>query len=523
MATVREVYQYLDGLAPFSLQMSFDNAGFLVGRGSAQVTRILVSLDITEEVAAEAVELGAELIVSHHPVIFHPAKSITDATPDGRILLALTEGKIAAICAHTNLDAVAGGVNDALAQRLGLVQVEQLHQDGVDAAGRPYGIGRVGNTTGAPSYAPAFAAFVKEALGSNGVRYVDARRPVRRVAVGGGACAGMLGDALALGCDTFVTSDVKYNGFLDAKALGMNLIDAGHYPTEQVVCPVLADWLSRGFPRWRFCPPGGIKKHFLICKGLPSGPGSDKLFPLIFNTEGERDSMSGHSKWHNIQKTKGAADAKREMIVAVKTGGSGDPANNSRLATVIAKAKAANMPNDNIKRTIDKALGSGNADAYENVTYEGYGPSGVAVIVDALTDNRNRTAPEVRHLLDKYGKGLGATGCVSWSFDRKGVIVIEKEDLDEDTVMMDALDAGADDMQVEDEVFEVYTSPDAFGGVLAALEEKGYTFVQAAVEMVPQNYVKLESEEDIKNMEKLIDLLEDNDDVQNVWHNWDQD
>lgn len=156
------------------------------------------------------------------------------------------------------------------------------------------------------------------------------------------------------------------------------------------------------------------------------------------------------------------------------------------------------------------------------MVYEGYGPSGVAVIVDALTDNRNRTAPEVRHLLDKYGKGLGATGCVSWSFDRKGVIIIEKEDLDEDTVMMDALDAGADDMQVEEETFEVYTDPDAFGSVLAALEEKGYTFVQAAVEMVPQNYVKLENEDDIKNMEKLIDLLEDNDDVQNVWHNWDQ-
>ena len=241
--------------------------------------------------------------------------------------------------------------------------------------------------------------------------------------------------------------------------------------------------------------------------------------------------MSGHSKWHNIQKTKGAADAKRsqiftkiarEMIVAVKQGGSGDPNNNSRLATVIAKAKAANMPNDNIKRTIDKALGSGNADSYENVVYEGYGPSGVAVIVEALTDNRNRTAPEVRHLLDKYGKGLGATGCVSWSFDRKGVIVIEKEDLDEDTIMMDALDCGADDMQVEDEVFEVYTDPDSFGTVLAALEEKGYTFVEAAVEMVPQNYVKLENEEDIRNMEKLIDFLEENDDVQNVWHNWEQ-
>ena len=242
--------------------------------------------------------------------------------------------------------------------------------------------------------------------------------------------------------------------------------------------------------------------------------------------------MSGHSKWHNIQKTKGAADAKRsqiftkiarEMIVAVKQGGSGDPNNNSRLATVVAKAKAANLPNDNIKRTLDKALGSGNADSYESVVYEGYGPSGVAVIVEALTDNRNRTAPEVRHLLDKYGKGLGATGCVSWSFDQKGVIVIEKEDLDEDTVMMDALDAGADDMDAsDDECFEITTTPDGFGTVLAALEEKGYSFVSAKVEMVPQNYVKLESEEDIKNMEKLIDLLEENEDVQNVYHNWEQ-
>ena len=243
--------------------------------------------------------------------------------------------------------------------------------------------------------------------------------------------------------------------------------------------------------------------------------------------------MSGHSKWHNIQKTKGAADAKRsqaftkiarEIIVAVKEGGSGDPNNNSRLATVIAKAKAANMPNDNIKRTIDKALGAGNTDNFEKVVYEGYGPSGVAVIVEALTDNRNRTAPEVRHLFDKYGGNMGASGCVSWSFDRKGVIIIDNEDkdLDEETVMMDALDCGADDMQVEDEVFEVYTDPDSFGTVLAAMEEKGYTFVQAAVEMVPQNYVKLENEDDIKNMEKLIDLLEDNDDVQNVWHNWDQ-
>ena len=241
--------------------------------------------------------------------------------------------------------------------------------------------------------------------------------------------------------------------------------------------------------------------------------------------------MSGHSKWHNIQKTKGAADAKRsqiftkiarEMIVAVKTGGSGDPANNSRLATVIAKAKAANMPNDNIKRTIDKALGSGNTDSYENVVYEGYGPCGVAVIVEALTDNRNRTAPFVRHIFDKYGGNLGATGCVSWSFDQKGVIVIEREDLDEDTVMMDALDAGADDMTADEDCFEITTSPDAFGEVLAKLEEKGYVFASAEVEMVPQNYVKLESEDDVKNMEKLIDFLEENDDVQNVYHNWEQ-
>ena len=241
--------------------------------------------------------------------------------------------------------------------------------------------------------------------------------------------------------------------------------------------------------------------------------------------------MSGHSKWHNIQKTKGAADAKRsqaftkiarEIIVAVKEGGSGDPNNNSRLATVIAKAKAANMPNDNIKRTIDKALGSGNTDSYENVVYEGYGPSGVAVIVDALTDNRNRTAPEVRHLLDKFGKGLGATGCVSWSFDQKGVIVIEREDLDEDTVMMDALDCGAADFEADGDVFEITTEPDDFNAVTAALEAKGYVFAEAAIEMVPQNYIKLTGEEDVKNMTKLIDLLEDNDDVQNVWHNWEQ-
>mgnify|MGYP000953957457 FL=1 len=245
--------------------------------------------------------------------------------------------------------------------------------------------------------------------------------------------------------------------------------------------------------------------------------------------------MSGHSKWHNIQKTKGAADAKRsaaftkiakEIIVAVKEGGgSGDPANNSRLATVIAKAKAVNMPNDNIKRTIDKALGAGNTENFEAVTYEGYGPGGVAVIVDALTDNRQRTAPEVRHAFDKCNGNLGAQGCVSWSFDRKGVIVIDNEDqeLDEDTVMMDALDSGAEDFSADGPVFEITTDPDAFNDVVAALEKKGYTFESAELEMVPQNYVTMTGEDDVKNMEKLLDMLDDNEDVQNVWHNWQQD
>ena len=243
--------------------------------------------------------------------------------------------------------------------------------------------------------------------------------------------------------------------------------------------------------------------------------------------------MSGHSKWHNIQKTKGAADAKRsatftkiakEMIVAVKQGGSGDPKNNSRLATIIAKAKAANMPNDNIKRTIEKALGAGGSDSYESLTYEGYGPCGVAVIVEALTDNRNRTAPNVRHWFDKFGGNLGATGCVSWSFDRKGVIVIDNEEgeLDEDEVMMAALEAGADDMENEGDVFTVYTDPDAFNDVTAALEAAGYTFVSAQIEMVPQTYIKLTDEGDIRNMTRLIENLEEDDDVQNVWHNWEQ-
>lgn len=244
--------------------------------------------------------------------------------------------------------------------------------------------------------------------------------------------------------------------------------------------------------------------------------------------------MSGHSKWHNIQKTKGAADAKRsaaftkvakEILVAVKEGGSGDPNNNSRLATVVAKAKAVNMPNDNIKRTIEKALGAGNTESFESITYEGYGPGGVAVIVEALTDNRQRTAPDVRHAFDKCNGNMGAPGCVSWSFDKKGVIVIDNEDgeLDEDTVMMDALEAGAADFQADGPALEITTEPDAFNAVVKALEEKGYSFVNADIEMVPQNTIVLSGEGDVKNMEKLIDMLEDNEDVQSVWHNWEQD
>ena len=241
--------------------------------------------------------------------------------------------------------------------------------------------------------------------------------------------------------------------------------------------------------------------------------------------------MSGHSKWHNIQKTKGAQDAKRaaaftkiakELIVAVKEGGGiTDPANNSRLATVITKAKAANMPNDNIKRVLEKAASSGSGESYEAITYEGYGPGGVAVIVETMTDNRNRTAGNMRHHFDKFGGNLGTNGCVSWSFDKKGVLVIDnsEEELDEEEVMMDAMEAGADDFEAEDDCFTIYTLPDDFNDVVAKLSK--YTFASAQIEMVPQNYQSLNPEQ-AALMEKLIDIMEDDDDVQNVWHNWDE-
>ena len=241
-------------------------------------------------------------------------------------------------------------------------------------------------------------------------------------------------------------------------------------------------------------------------------------------------NLAGHSKWKNIQRTKGAQDAKRgkiftkiarEMVVAVKEGGSGDPSKNSRLAAAIAKAKAANMPNDNIKRTIEKAAGAGSGDNYERVTYEGYGPRGVAVIVDAMTDNRNRIAAEVRLNFDKYGGNLGTSGCVSWSFDRKGVIVVDNENNkhNEETVLNDALEAGAEDIEIDEDVFEIYTTPNGFITVCGALESAGYGFLSAQIEMVPQNYVTLTDPTDIKNMTKMLELMEDNDDIQDVWHN----
>ena len=253
MAVVKDIYHYLDTRAPFGTQMDYDNSGFLVGHGEAEVKRVLVALDITEEVIDEAAELGCQLIVSHHPVIFHPARTVTDRDPVGQRLLALTENHIAAICAHTNLDLAAGGVNDALAEKLTLKQVDLLSQAGCDAAGAPYGVGRIGFVEGYSNLSD-FAAFVREALDAQGLRFEDAGRSVHKVAVGGGSCGDLLREAAEKGCDTFVTADVKYDVFLDARAMGINLIDAGHFSTENVICPVLARWLEEEFPQLEiFC------------------------------------------------------------------------------------------------------------------------------------------------------------------------------------------------------------------------------------------------------------------------------
>ena len=239
--------------------------------------------------------------------------------------------------------------------------------------------------------------------------------------------------------------------------------------------------------------------------------------------------MSGHSKWHNIQAKKGKADAARgkiftklgrELLIAVKEGGP-DPAGNSKLKNVIAKCKAANMPNDTINNAIKKASSSN--ENYEEVMYEGYGPNGVAVIVEGSTDNKNRTAADVRHAFDKCGGNLGTTGCVSYMFTKKGVIVIDKAEckLDEDSLMMLVLDAGADDFQSEEEVYEITTTPDAFSDVRERLEQEGLEFLEAGVQMVPSTYVALD-EAGVARMERFLDMLDDLDDVTEVYHNWEE-
>ncbi len=241
--------------------------------------------------------------------------------------------------------------------------------------------------------------------------------------------------------------------------------------------------------------------------------------------------MSGHSKWATIKRKKGAIDAKRgklftkigrELMVAVKEGGP-DPASNSKLRDVIAKAKANNMPNDTISRSIKKASGEDSSKVFVDAVYEGYGPGGVAVMVETLSDNKNRIAGDLRHYFDKYGGNLGQTGCVGFMFEQKGVIVIAKNDsIDEDTLMMDALEAGASDFNVEDECFEVTTAPADFSSTREALEAKGYEFEQAEVNYIPTTLTTLTAEEDIKNMNKLIEMLEDLDDVQEIYHTWDE-
>ncbi|MFT8888441.1 MAG: YebC/PmpR family DNA-binding transcriptional regulator [Ethanoligenens sp.] len=241
--------------------------------------------------------------------------------------------------------------------------------------------------------------------------------------------------------------------------------------------------------------------------------------------------MSGHSKWKNIMHRKEKSDAQRakiftkigrEIAVVVKQGGA-DPSSNSKLYELIAKAKANNVPNDNIERIIKKAAGGQEKDDYEDIVYEGYGPCGAAVVVETLTDNRNRTAADLRHYFDKFGGNLGQTGCVGWMFQEKGVIVVEKANINEDKLMEDCLEAGAVDFNSDDEIFEVFTDPLELSGVRTALEQKGYVFLSAQEERIPANYVRIPSEDDRLKMQNLLDSLEDDDDVQNVWHNWEND
>lgn len=241
--------------------------------------------------------------------------------------------------------------------------------------------------------------------------------------------------------------------------------------------------------------------------------------------------MSGHSKWNNIKRKKGEADAQRgaiftkigrELAVAVKNGGP-DPEANARLKDVIAKAKANNMPNDNIQRSIKKAAGAGESENFEEITYEGYGPGGVAVLVRTLSDNRNRTAGDVRHLFDKFGGNMGTAGCVSFLFQEKGTLIIDSEEFeDEETVMMDALEAGAEDFLAEEGIYEITTAPENYITVREALEKKGYSFLDVSLGPVPVTWTELTDPDAAEKMEKMIDRMEEYDDVQEVFHNWDQ-
>ena len=238
--------------------------------------------------------------------------------------------------------------------------------------------------------------------------------------------------------------------------------------------------------------------------------------------------MSGHSKWHNIQAKKGKADAQRgavftkigrEIAIAVREGGA-NPESNGKLRDIIAKAKANNMPNDNIQRSIKKASGELSNVVYEEITYEGYAPGGVAVIVDTISDNRNRTASDIRHCFAKYGGNLGTTGSVGFMFDERGVLVVERQPgSDEDEMMMIALEAGAEDVKVEEEVYEILTAPNDFSAVRENLEKQGFTFLSAEVQKIPQNTVAVTDPDTVLKIQKMLDLLEENDDVQNVFHN----
>ena len=240
--------------------------------------------------------------------------------------------------------------------------------------------------------------------------------------------------------------------------------------------------------------------------------------------------MSGHSKWNNIKRKKEKTDGQRakiftklgrEMAVAIKEGGP-DPNSNGKLREIIAKAKANNVPNDNIDRAIKKAVADSDKSDFFEITYEGYGLGGIAVMVEALTDNRNRTAADVRHYFDKFGSGLGQSGCVSFMFEHKGVMVIEDEDLTEEKLMDDCLEAGAEDFSYTDGAAEITTSPEDFDAVSEALTNEGITFASAEVTMIPQTVVELTTEDDIKKMRRILNLLDEEDDVQNVYHNWDE-